>query len=341
MDTRAESSHPGTRPDLSLIICVLDEEDAIENFVAAIDSVLPRLEVSGHEIIFVDDGSTDGSWAKITALCQVRSDLVAIRLVRNVGKENALTAGLAVASGRAHVPMDVDLQDPPEVLENLIRAWRKGASTVLARRLRRQDPWFRQLGGWLVYRTLEIGSHVTIPRDVGDFRLMTSDTTERFLRLPERSRYNKGLFVLVSPGKASVVDYVRPAARGDDSSGPRQNLRKLVRLGVSGIVSFTTLPLKILSAFGFSILGLSILAGILGTISRLLGILEVPGQATVVVLFSFLLGFQALSTGILGLYVGQILEEVKGRPLFSIAATEGLSPSVRARLDKVSVGSTD
>lgn len=331
--------HRAARPELSIIVCVLNEEAAIRDFVAAVDAVLPRLNLDGHEIVFVDDGSTDATWAEIAKLREARSDIVAVRLVRNAGKENALTAGLAAASGRAHVPMDVDLQDPPELLEELLQAWRQGYDVVLARRQARHDSWFRRLGGWFIYTLLEKGSGIYIPRDVGDFRLLSADTTERFLRLPERSRYNKGLFSLVSTENVSVVDYVRPASRTGPDEAPRQNLRKLIRLSVNGIVSFTTWPLKILSAFGFLVLSLSILVASLGIVLRIFGVLEVPGQTTVVVLFSFLLGFQALSTGILGLYVGQILEEVKGRPLFAVAETLGLERSSLAHLEEVSAGS--
>lgn len=325
------------RPDLSIVVCVLNEEDAVGSFVEAIDEVLPGLAINGHEIVFVDDGSTDSTWQEITNLDGIRDDIVGIKLARNAGKENALAAGLAAASGRVHVPMDVDLQDPPEVLADLLEAWSDGAEVVLARREERHDPLFRRVGGWFVYRLLEMGSDASIPRDVGDFRLLGSDETDRYLRLPERSRYNKGLFALVSSGKVAVVDYVRPPSR-QGQEPPRQNLRKLVRLSVDGIVSFTTWPLKILSAFGFLVLSVAMILGGMGVILRVLGILEVPGQTTVVVLFSILLGFQALSTGILGLYVGQILEEAKRRPLFSVAETKGVEPPLRSRLEEVSLG---
>jgi hypothetical protein len=181
---------------------------------------------------------------------------------------------------------------------------------------------------------LESGGAVTIPRDVGDFRLMTRETTQRFLALPERSRYNKGLLALVTPD-AAVVDYDRPDSRED---APRQTLPKLVRLGTNAIVSFSTWPLLALSVVGFVLLGLSILGAVLGVVLRATNVLEVPGQATVVVLFSFLLGFQALSTGILGLYVAQVLNEVKRRPLFAVAETLGLPPESVRRANEVARG---
>ncbi len=319
------------------MVCVFDEEDAIERFVRDIEKVMPTLGVRSHEIVFVDDGSSDESWGRITGLARSRNDIVAIRLVRNVGKENALTAGLAAASGEVHVPMDVDLQDPPSVLADLLREWRAGADVVVARRVERDDSWFRRKAGSLVYRSLEMSGEITIPRDVGDFRLMTAETTERFLALPERSRYNKGLFALVAD-RPATVDYVRPSARTGDPRGSRQTIRRLVRLAISGLVSFSTWPLQLLSLLGFLLLGLSVISGVLGVILRIAGLLEVPGQATVVVLFAFLLGFQALSIGVLGLYVGQILIEVKRRPLFSIAEAQGLPPHRLDQMRAVSSG---
>jgi glycosyltransferase involved in cell wall biosynthesis len=317
--------------ELSIVVCVLDEEAAIDAFVAAVDAVLPTLGVSGHEYLFVDDGSSDGTWLNLRALAASRGDVAALRLLRNVGKENALAAGLAAARGAVHVPMDVDLQDPPELRPELVAAWHAGAPVVLARRRKRDDSRLRRTGAFLTYRMLESGGAVTIPRDVGDFRLMTRETTQRFLALPERSRYNKGLLALVTPD-AAVVEFDRPATRED---APRQTLPKLVRLGTNAIVSFSTWPLQALSLLGFCLLGLSILGAVLGVVLRATDVLEVPGQATVVVLFAFLLGFQALSTGIIGLYVAQILTEVKRRPLFSVVETVGLAPESVERVNEV------
>jgi glycosyltransferase involved in cell wall biosynthesis len=327
----------GASVELSIVVCVLDEEAAIDAFVAAVDAVLPSLAVAGHEYVFVDDGSSDGSWARISSLSGARPDVVGLRLVRNVGKENALAAGLAAARGDVHIPMDVDLQDPPELLGELLGRWRDGATVVLARRRQRADSRFRRAAAHLTYRILERGGGVAIPADVGDFRLMTRETTAQFLALPERSRFNKGLFALVSPDTV-VVDYDRPLSRRADQAGPRQTLPRLVRLTVHAIASFSAWPLHALSVLGFVLLGLSIAAGVVGVLLRAVGVLEVPGQATVVVLFAFLLGFQALSTGVLGLYVAQILTEVKRRPLFSVAETAGLPAERIERVDAVARG---
>ena len=330
------NTHAGL--ELSIVVPVLNEEAAVEPFVDAVDAVLPSLGLSGHEYVFVDDGSSDRTWQKLAALAAGRTDVVGVRLLRHAGKESALAAGLAAARGEALVPMDVDLQDPPAVLADLVREWRAGAQLVLARRRTREDSWLRNSAAFLTYRLLERGGGVSIPRDVGDFRLMTRDTTRRFLALPERSRFNKGLLALVAPEGAAVVDYDRPASRANDPHGSRQTLPKLLRLGTNAILSFSTWPLQALSLLGFFLLALSIIAAILGVVLRATNVLDVPGQATVVVLFAFLLGWTSLSTGILGLYVAQILNEVKRRPLFLVADTLGLPPDRVAQLDKVAQG---
>lgn len=324
-------------PELSIVVPVLNEEASIDAFVEAVDPVLRSLGLRSHEYVLVDDGSTDATWSRIATLSERRDDVVGVRLLRNVGKENALAAALAAARGEAHVPMDVDLQDPPEVLVDLVREWRAGAPVVLARRRRRADSWFRRTTASLTYHALERGGGVPIPREIGDFRLMTRATTNRFLALPERSRYNKGLFALVTPD-AAVVDFDRPGSREQDARGSRQTLPKLVRLATNAVVSFSTWPLQALGLLGFALLGLAVLAGALGVILRATGVLEVPGQATVVVLFAFLLGFQALSTGILGLYVAQVLLEVKRRPLYSVVETLRLPSERVERLDRIARG---
>jgi glycosyltransferase involved in cell wall biosynthesis len=323
--------------ELSIIVCVLDEEKTIDAFIDAVDDVLPTLGVGGHEYVFVDDGSGDGTWARLCALRESRPDIVGLRLLLNVGKENALAAGLAAARGAVHVPMDVDLQDPPDVLAALVREWRGGAEVVLARRRHRQDSRFRRAAAFLVYRMLERPGARSIPRDVGDFRLMTRDVTSRYLAFRERSRYNKGLLALVTRD-AVVVDYDRPPSRPGDPQGPRQTVPKLVRLATGAIVSFSSWPLQALSILGFVVLGVSAVAAILGVALRVTNVLDVPGQATVVVLFAFLLGFQALSTGILGMYIAQILTEVKRRPLFSVAESFGVPRDRLDRLDDVARG---
>lgn len=288
----------GRLPGLSIVVAVFNGESSIGAFVAACDAVLTDLPVASHEFVFVDDGSSDATWSVLLELSRTRDDVVAVRLLHNVGKEAALTAGLVAASGDAQIPMDVDLQDPPEVLIDLVREWQAGNDVVLARRSARADGPARRAAARIVYGTPSRGSREDIPVDVGDFRLMSRAVTQRFLTFRERSRYNKGLFALSSSG-GSVVEYRRPA--GTEGRRSRQSPMRLARLTVDGVVSFITWPLHLLSLLGVVLLVLSVIAVVLGVVLRATNVLEVPGQATVVVLdaASSVLAFQgAVSSGV-------------------------------------------
>jgi glycosyltransferase involved in cell wall biosynthesis len=196
--------------------------------VEALESVLEQ-QIPSLEILFVDDGSSDRTWTVIKSLAAERDHVTGIRLTRNVGKELALCAGIAHASGSAHIPFDVDLQDPPEVILEMVQRWRSGAQLVLAKRESRSDGWAKRVTANAFYGVASRQTHVKLPRDVGDFRLMDAKVSERYLRLPERNRFNKGLFALVAPADIEVVEFERPQAVGRKS---RQSPRKLLGLAV-------------------------------------------------------------------------------------------------------------
>jgi glycosyltransferase involved in cell wall biosynthesis len=308
-------SSAADRPELSVIVPVWNEEGSIEKFLRAMSAVLDAAGIRHHEYVFVDDGSTDGTWDEIQSLI-TSSDrsVLGVRLSRNVGKEAALTAGLEQARGRAHVPMDVDLQDPPWVVVEMHEHWRRGAKVVVAKRRQRDEGWAKRLTAAAFYRLANLGEREVIPAQVGDFRLMDAAITARFLRLPERSRFNKGLLALVS-SRPEVVEYDRPATR---EGRPRQNWRRLFSLALDGLVSFTTWPLRLISTLGFVLVLASVVAVVLSVALRLAHVIKVPGQATVIVMGLFLLGLQALSLGVLGEYISRILVEVKSRPLYYV-----------------------
>ena len=310
-------------PELSIIVPVLNEASNILAFVEAVDSTLMAAGLTNFEYIFVDDGSTDETWQTLLVLASAGHRIMSIRLIRNFGKEAALTAGLAHARGRAHVPMDVDLQDPPSVVVEMHRLWLLGAKVVLARRRQRNDGFAKRQTARAFYALAGRGT-VRIPSNVGDFRLMDATVTQKFLGLPERNRFNKGLFALVSSDVA-VVDYVRPAGRTDQ---PRQTWRRLISLGVDGLVSFTTWPLRLISTLGFLMMSVSIVGTIVSVILRFTGVLEVPGQTTVIVMVLFLAGFQSLAMGVLGEYISRILIEVKSRPLYLVQDVAGRSEEI-------------
>lgn len=312
----------GLPPEISVVVPVLNELDQIPIFVATVDEIFSENDIASYEFIFVDDGSTDGTWHVLAELADARPNLQAIRLTRNFGKEAALAAGLAFARGKAHIPMDVDLQDPPEVAVEMIRRWRCGAKVVLGRRVRRAEPLAKRLTARIFYGLAARGAHVSIPAEVGDFRLMDADITARFLALRERSRFNKGLFSLVSPPTTDTVLFDRPLGR---TERPRQGWWTLLKLGIDGLVSFTTWPLRLISLLGFFLMIVSIVGTIVSIVLRWLDVLEVPGQTTVIVMVLFLAGFQSLSIGVLGEYIARILIEVKARPIWVVDTIRGSS----------------
>jgi len=311
-------------PEVSIIVPVLNEVGGIRRFVDAVDATFDSSGITDYEYVFVDDGSSDGTWHLLSEMTEQRPRVRALRLSRNYGKEAALAAGLAAARGRAHIPMDVDLQDPPEVAVAMIQRWRDGASVVLARRRRREDSLAKRATARLFYGLAARGADVSIPPQVGDFRVMDSGVTAQFLLLQERSRFNKGLFALVSPPGTEVVEFDRPLAR---EGRARQGWWTLTKLGIDGLVSFTTWPLRLISILGFSLMALSFVGTVVSVFLRAVDVLKVPGQTTVIVMVLFLAGFQALSIGVLGEYIARILIEVKSRPLYLVDSTRGFPPS--------------
>lgn len=328
----SELSNPESRPKrslgefntspeeviLSLVVPVYNEAANIRSFCERVQNVLVNNNVSSFEFVFVDDGSVDNTWEAIRSAFDLGFNITALRLARNVGKEVALYAGLANSHGRIHVPIDVDLQDPPEVILEMIDLWTAGANVVLARRRSREDSYLKSKSANLYYRLISFGSRGNVPPNVGDFRLMDSKITARYLLFGENSRYNKGLFSLVA-SEIDYVDFDRPRGRAGDKS--RQSPIRLIELAADGIFSFTTLPLRFVSLLGAIMILISILGVLLSVLLYLTGVLAVPGQTTVIVMVLFAMGFQALSLGIVGEYVSRILIEVRNRPSYFISET--------------------
>ncbi|MBY0394079.1 MAG: glycosyltransferase family 2 protein [Novosphingobium sp.] len=311
---------------LSIIIPVLNEEDSIDTFVEAIQPHLMRaLAAIGPgaqaELLFVDDGSTDRTPEILTELAARDPMIRFVRLSRNFGKEAALAAGLRRARGDAVVPMDVDLQDPPEVLPQLVREWLAGAKVVNARRVDRStDGRFKRLTANGFYRAINMVSETPIPENVGDFRLLDRTVVDAVNSLGETARFNKGLFAWVG-FKVATVDYSRATRAAGET---KWRFRRLWGLAIDGITASTTAPLRIWTYIG----GVTALiafayAGFLIFHTLSTGI-DVPGYASIMVSVLMLGGIQLLSIGILGEYVGRIAKEVRQRPLYIV---EGESDS--------------
>ncbi len=309
--------------EFTLIIPVKDEEDAIGPCLARVIPVLEAIDdpvSKSFEILFVDDGSDDKTLEVIRQAHARDPRIRALSLSRNFGKEAALSAGLDAARGMAVVPIDVDLQDPPEAIADMIAEWRAGFDVVYGVRDNREtDSLPKRLTADLYYRAHNWLSHDKIPEHAGDFRLLDRKVVDVIRRMPERNRFMKGLFAWAGFKQAAVLYHRQERTVGRT----KFNYWKLWTLAIDGITSASTLPLRVWSYLG-AIVALGALAFAVFIIIRTLTTgIEVPGYASLMVAILFLGGLQLLSLGVLGEYVGRILTETKGRPLYVVRESIG------------------
>ena len=309
--------------ELSLVMPVKDEEVAIGPCLARLIPVIEAMDdpaARSFEILFVDDGSSDSTLDVIRKANAADQRVRGLSLSRNFGKEAALTAGLDAARGLAVVPLDVDLQDPPEALPRMIAEWRNGFDVVYGVRDNREtDSLPKRITADFYYRAHNWLSNDKIPEHAGDFRLLDRRVVDVIRQMPERNRFMKGLFAWAG-FKQAAVSYHREERKVGST---KFNYWKLWTLAIDGITSASTAPLRIWSYLG-GIVALGALGYALFIIIRTLttGIV-VPGYASLMVAILFLGGLQLLSLGILGEYVGRILTETKARPLYVIRETVG------------------
>ena len=315
MASSSSACAPDTvRPLLSLVCPMHNEEESLALFF---ERVLPVLESFGEpfEIVCVNDGSTDATLERLFAVRQRESRIRVVDLSRNFGKEAALTCGIDNARGAAVIPIDADLQNPPELIAEMVTLWRQGFDVVLAQRIDRtaDNLLKRKTADWF-YRLHNAISESYIPPNVGDFRLMDRKVVEALKSLPERRRFMKGLFAWVGFRQATIP-YVREARQAGQSkfSGWR-----LWNFALEGITSFSTSPLRIWTYLGLAIALSSFLyaAFIIGRVI-LLGI-DWPGYASLITVVLFLGGIQLIGLGILGEYLGRIYSEAKQRPIYIV-----------------------
>ena len=318
---------------LTIIVPIKDEEAAITAFVARVVPILDQLEdpaSKSWEILFVDDGSTDTSLAAITA-ANMRDDRIkAISFSRNFGKEYALSAGLDHARGDAVIPIDVDMQDPPEVIGAMVKAWRGGSQVVYGlRRNRQSDSLPKRLTADLYYRAHNWMSRDRIPEHAGDFRLLDRQVVDVIKSLPERNRFMKGLFAWCGFTQ-SAVEY----ERAERTSGTTKfNYWKLWQFALDGITSTSTAPLRVWSYLGVVVALLAFMYALFLIIRTLLTGIDAPGYASLMTAVLFFGGLQLISLGVLGEYIGRILVEAKRRPLYVVQRTIGISPTEQASRD--------
>ncbi|MFJ2691280.1 glycosyltransferase family 2 protein [Pseudomonas sp. NPDC087336] len=299
---------------VSLIVPVFNEEQAINLFYQAVRREL-KLDGTEVEIVFINDGSTDGTAAQASALAQMDEQVMLINFSRNFGKEPALFAGLEYASGDAVIPMDVDLQDPISVIPRLIEQWQKGADVVLAkRRDRTSDSYLKRHSAALFYHLLNRISYTRIEENVGDFRLMDRKVVDVIRTLPEHQLFMKG--VLSWAGFNTVVVEYERAERVAGSS--KFNVWKLWNLALEGVTSFSTVPLRLWTYVGGGISIFAVLYAVYMVLDKIFFGNSVPGYPSLMTAILFLGGVQLIGIGILGEYVGRIYIEAKHRPRYVI-----------------------
>lgn len=308
------------RPSISCVVPAYNEAANLPQLLAALTAVLEGA-ADAWEVIVVDDGSRDGTAAAVGPWL-TQPGVRLLRLSRNFGKEAALSAGLDHTRGDVVVLLDADLQHPPTLIPAMLQVWAAGADTVCALRANRDDEgWFKRLGTRWFYRVVNAGSSVPIPPDAGDFRLMDRRVVAALCALPERNRFLKGLYAWVGFRTEFLPYTPAPRANGHSSF----SLNGLGRLAFTGVISFSTLPLRLWSGIGALIALAALSYGSWIVIEHLIEGHPVPGWPTVVTSLMFFSGVQLLSIGILGEYVGRIFDEVKQRPIYLLGGQAGRS----------------
>ena len=304
---------------ISIIVPCYNEQEVVETCHKTISDVIKELPYT-FEIIYVDDGSTDNTLDKLEQIHKSDKQTVILSLSRNFGKEAAMTAGIDYCTGDALIILDADLQDPPDLIPELIKMWKDtDADVVYGQRLEREgETWFKKFTAQGFYNVINfIANNVEIPKNTGDFRLMNRRSIDALIQLREKHRFMKGLFAWIGFKQVALQYNRAPRAAGET----KWNYLGLWNLALEGIAGFSTTPLRIASLFGLIISILSFCFGSFILFKTLFFGADVPGWASLVVMLSFFSGIQLLSIGILGEYIGRIFGEAKRRPLYFIDKT--------------------
>jgi len=310
-------------PTISIIAPIYNEKDNIPELYRRIREVL---EPTGDtwELLMVDDGSTDGSTELIRQYQDQDPRVVPVIFARNFGHQIAVTAGLDYARGDAVIIIDADLQDPPEVILDMLEKWREGYEVVFAVRTEREgESWFKEFTASIFYRIIYRITDVDIPLDTGDFRLLDRKVVDVMGKMRERHRFLRGMSVWVG-FKQTGVEYRRAARHAGETKYP---IRKMVKFATDAITSFSYFPLQMAMYLGFISAGMSILAIPIVIITRLAGSQAFYGQASTLIAVLFLGGVQLISLGILGEYIGRLYDEAKGRPLYIVSEGPAADPN--------------
>jgi len=315
-------------PVLSVVVPTYNEAAVIAELHRRLTAVMATLDAS-WEAIYVNDGSRDATLRTLEAMQRADSRIGVVNLSRNFGKEIATTAGLDHASGDAVIVMDADLQDPPEVIPRLVAAWREGYDMVYAqRRLREGDSWLKKTTAAGFYRVMRNVGEVTLPSNVGDFRLMSRRVVDAVRQLREHHRFMKGLFAWVGFPSVAVV-YDREPRGGGDS---KWSLWKLWNLAIEGFTSFSVTPLKLATYLGLSVAGFAVVFGAQLIVRTVLFGNPVAGYPSLMAVVLFLGGTQLVTLGIIGEYLGRVFNETKRRPLYLVERYTPSEVTLPARL---------
>jgi glycosyltransferase involved in cell wall biosynthesis len=305
--------------ELSLLVPCYNEEENLPSLFERLESVLKPLNIT-YEIICINDGSKDNTFKFLLDYHHQNPFIKVVNLSRNFGKEAAVTAGLDFASGMAVIPIDADLQDPPELITELLEKWREGYDVVYGvRRSRHGESWLKRFTANNFYRTIGKISTVPIPADTGDYRLLDRKVVEVLKKMPERNRFMKGLFSWVGFKQTAVYFDRVPRKNGKSSF----NYWKLWNFALDGITSFSSIPLKVWGYFGIFISSISLLYGLFLVLKTIVLGIDVPGYASTIVIILFLGGIQLITLGVIGEYIARIYEEVKGRPVYLVREAYG------------------
>lgn len=311
-------------PTISIICPCYNEEQVVSLFMERITTVLQQTKYD-YEVILINDGSKDNTLSVIKELQQQDGHIRVVNLSRNFGKEAALTAGIDLARGEVLIPIDADLQDPPELIHDFLEKWQEGYDVVVAKRADRStDSWAKKLTAEMFYKFHNAVAQVDIPENVGDFRLINRRVVNAIQLLPENQRFMKGIFSWVG-FKTAVVEYKREAREAGETSF---NGWKLWNFALDGITSFSTAPLRIWLYIGSFISLLAFLYGSFTIVKTLIYGIDAPGYASLITVILFLGGVQLIGIGVMGEYIGRLYMESKRRPTYIIEEDSIGSPAV-------------
>jgi glycosyltransferase involved in cell wall biosynthesis len=319
------AAEPAPAIELSIVAPMRNEAGNLEEFIARVLGVMEKIGLT-YEVICVNDGSTDDTLSMLLALRERNPAIKIINFSRNFGKDVALSAGLDYACGRAVVPIDSDLQDPPELIEQMVAKWHEGFDIVYATRASRSgESIAKRLTASLFYKIYHRVSEVPVPRDTGDFRLLDRRVVEVLVRLPERSRFMKGLFAWVGFKQTAIV-YHRPPRHAGRANW---SYWRLWNFAIDAVTSFSSLPLKIWSYLGVIVSLFAFLYAAFLAILKLWKGIDVPGYTSLMVVVLFFGGIQLITLGVIGEYLGRVYTEVKGRPLYLVRDAWGFDDQGR------------